>query len=90
MVDGCWLVGSWFVSRRLGFILGISWDTLVFDISDESIVIISGVSDSLDTAIRKSNLIGSSDSLGIRVFLSSELGSRVVISNAVLEGIWLW
>uniref|UniRef100_A0A0K2TEN6 Uncharacterized protein n=1 Tax=Lepeophtheirus salmonis TaxID=72036 RepID=A0A0K2TEN6_LEPSM len=89
MVDGSGLVGSWFVSRRLGFILGISWDTLVFDISDESIVVISSVSYSLDTTIGKSNLIGSSNSLGIRVFLSSELGSRVVISNTVLEGIGL-
>uniref|UniRef100_A0A0K2TEN8 Uncharacterized protein n=1 Tax=Lepeophtheirus salmonis TaxID=72036 RepID=A0A0K2TEN8_LEPSM len=89
MVDGSCLVGSWSVSRRLGFILGVGWDTLVFDISDKSSIVISSISYSLDTAIGKSNLIGSSNSLGIRVFLCSELGSRVVISNTVLEGIGL-
>uniref|UniRef100_A0A0K2TF69 Uncharacterized protein n=1 Tax=Lepeophtheirus salmonis TaxID=72036 RepID=A0A0K2TF69_LEPSM len=80
---------SWLVSRRFGLIFWISWNTLVFDISNKSSIVISSVSDSLDTTIGKSNLIGSSDSLGIRVFLSSELGSRVVISNAVLESIGL-
>uniref|UniRef100_A0A0K2TG95 Uncharacterized protein n=1 Tax=Lepeophtheirus salmonis TaxID=72036 RepID=A0A0K2TG95_LEPSM len=83
------LVRSGFVRSRLGIILGVCWDTLVCNISNESSVVISSVSDCLDTAIGKSNLVGSSYSLGIRVFLSRELGSRVVISNTVLEGIWL-
>uniref|UniRef100_A0A0K2TZG9 Uncharacterized protein n=1 Tax=Lepeophtheirus salmonis TaxID=72036 RepID=A0A0K2TZG9_LEPSM len=89
MVDGSGLVRSWLVGSRLRFILGVSWDTLVFNISDESSIVISSVGDSLDTTIGKSNLVGSSDSLGIRVFLSRELGSGVVIGNTILESIGL-
>uniref|UniRef100_A0A0K2V6H9 Uncharacterized protein n=1 Tax=Lepeophtheirus salmonis TaxID=72036 RepID=A0A0K2V6H9_LEPSM len=89
MVNGSRLVRSWLVGSRLRFILGVSWDTLVFNISYESSIVISGISHSLDTTIGKSNLVGSSDSLGVRVFLSREFGSRVVISNTVLESIGL-
>ena len=45
---------------RFGF--GVDGDTFVFDISDITVVVVSGVGHSLDTAIGKSNLVRSRDS----------------------------
>ena len=45
---------------RLG--LGVDGDTFVFDISDITVVVISGVGNGLDTTIGKSNLVRSRDS----------------------------
>ena len=72
---------------RLG--LGVDGDTFVFDISDITVVVISGVGDGLDTTIGKSNLVLSSDNFAISGLLSVEFGSGVVIGNTVLESIRL-
>ena len=72
---------------RLG--LGVDGDTFVFDISDITVVVISGVGHSLDTAIRKSNLVRSSYGFAISSLLSTELSTRVGIGNTVLESIRL-
>jgi hypothetical protein len=73
---------------RLG--LGVDGGTFVFDISDITVVVISGVGDGLDTTIGKSNLVRSSDNFAVSGLLSVEFGSRVVIGNTVLESIRLW
>jgi hypothetical protein len=72
---------------RLG--LGVDGGTFVFDISDITVVVISGVGDGLDTTIGKSNLVRSSDNFAISGLLSVEFGSGVVIGNTVLESIRL-
>ena len=72
---------------RLG--LGVDGDTFVADISDITVVVISGVGDGLDTTIGKSNLVRSSDDFAISGLLSVEFGSGVVIGNTVLESIRL-
>ena len=73
---------------RLG--LGVDGDTFVFDISDITVVVISGVGDGLDTTIGKGNLVRSSDNFAISSLLSTEFGSGVVIGNTVLESIRFW
>ena len=69
----------------LGFVLGVDGGTFVFDISDVTVVVVSGVGDGLDTTIGKSNLVRSGDSLAVGGFLGVEVGARVVIGNSVLE-----
>jgi len=51
---------------------------------------VSGVLDMLSTAIRKSNGVGSADSLAIRSFSSVESSLGVIISNGILVGVRLW
>jgi hypothetical protein len=52
----------------------------VFDISDETSVIISGISYSLDTTIRKVDLVGTNDStLFILIFYGLEVSSRICV-----------
>ena len=59
--------GGWVVDRFGGrvvwlrLIFGVDSFASVFDISNVSVVVISSVGHSLDTAIRKSNLVRSSD-----------------------------
>jgi hypothetical protein len=72
---------------RLG--LRVDGETFVFDISDITVVVISGVGHSLDTAIGKSNLVRSSNGFAISILLSTELSTRVGIGNTVLESIRL-
>jgi len=79
-------VGSWVV--WLSF--WVDWGTFVFDISDESVVVVSGVGDSLDTSVGKVDLVRSSGYLAIRGFLGVEVSLGVVISNSVLESEWGW
>ena len=93
-VGGSRLVRSGLVGRggfvsRLGFIFGVDWGTFVFDISDISVVVISGIGDGLDSAIGKVDLVRSRDGFAISGFLSIEFGSRVVIGNSILESIRL-
>ena len=59
-VFGGGVVWGWGRVVRFGF--GVDRDTFVFDISDITVVVISGVGHSLDTAIGKSNLVRSRDS----------------------------
>jgi len=63
----------------------VSRSSSVLDISNISTVGISNlVVDSLESAVRKSNRVGSSGGISITVLSSIELGSRVVISNCIL------
>ena len=94
MVGGFWGVfGGCVVSRGWGrvvrFGLRVDRGAFVFDISNITIVVISGVGHGLDTAIRKSNLVGSSNGFAISSLLSTELSTRVGIGNTVLESIRL-
>merc|ERR1712029_1105955 len=72
---------------RLG--LGVDGGTFVFDISNVSVVAVSSVGHSLDTAIGKGNLIRSRNGFAISGLLSVKLSTRVVIGNTVLESIRL-
>lgn len=78
------------VVSGLGFVFGgirvVSF-TGVADISDITVVVVSGVGHGLGTTIGKSNGVGSRDSLTVSGFLGVEVGSRVRISNSVLESI---
>ena len=71
----------------LGFVLGVDGSTFVFDISDVTVVVVSGVGDSLDTAVGEGNLVGSGDSLAVSGLLGVEVGARVIVSNSVLESV---
>ena len=67
---------------------GVSRSSSVLDISNISTIgIINLVVDSLDSAIRKSNRVGSRGSISISILSSLEVGSRVVISYSIVEGI---
>ena len=50
-------------------------NTFVFDISDVSVIVIRGVGHSLDTAVRKSNLVRSSDDFTVLGFLGTEFST---------------
>merc|ERR1719369_2335898 len=81
MVDGVSVVDGRFVL----IIMGLS---RVLDISNIATVgIINLVVDSLSSAIRKSNRVGSGGGIAISVLSSLEVGSRVVISYSIVEGI---
>merc|ERR1719290_246918 len=70
------------------FVLIIMSLTRVLDISNiTTIGIIHFVVDSLGSAIRKSNRVGSRGSISIPILSSLEVGSRVVISYSIVEGI---
>jgi len=73
---------------RLG--LRIDWDTLVGNISNITIVVVSSVLDILGTAIRKSNSVRSrNNTISIRGFSSVESSLGVIISNSILVSVWL-
>merc|ERR1719244_2150332 len=75
-----------FVDRSMSN--GVSRSSRVLDISNISTIgIINLVVDSLDSAVRKSNRVGSSGGISITVLSSMELGSRVVISNGIFIGV---
>ena len=84
------LVGGGGVAVSLLGLRGVDGGSLVGDISDESVDVVSGVGGGLDSAVRKSNHERSGDDtvsvLGLG-FL--EVGLAVVISNSVLVGKWL-
>ena len=77
--------GGWVV--RLG--LRVDWSAFIFDIGNKTVVVISSVGHSLDTAIGKSNLVRSRNGFAVSGLLSVEFGSGVVIGNTVLESIRL-
>jgi len=73
---------------RLG--LRVDWDTLVGNISNITVVVVSGVLDILGTAIRKSNSVRSrNNTISIRGFSSVESSLGVIISNSILVSVWL-
>ena len=64
---------------------GVEGGSLVCDISDESVDMVSVVGGGLDFAIGKGNHVGTStDTVGILCFCLLEVGLAVVISNSVL------
>ena len=70
-------VRSWLV----GFVVGL---TSVLDISDISTIsIINTVSDSLDPAIGKGNIVASRGSISVTLFSGTKVSSGVVISNSI-------
>ena len=67
---------------------GVGGFTSVADISNVSTVGISHlVCNSLYSAVRKSNSVGSGGGIAVTVLSSIELGSRVVVSNSILVGV---
>ena len=69
---------------------GVDGGSLVCDISNESVDVVSGVGGGLDSAVGKSNHEASDDlTLGILALGLLEVGLAVVISNSVLIGVWL-
>merc|ERR1712209_253584 len=79
---------SWGIGGLGGDILGVLSSALIGDIGDISIISIAGVANVLDSAIGKSNRVGSLDIAGsIRGLLSVEVSLGVVISNSVGVGV---
>ena len=69
---------------------GVDGGSLVGDISDESVLVISSVGGGLDSAVRKSNHEATgNDTVGILCFCLLEVGLAVVISDSVLVGVGL-
>ena len=75
--------------RVVGLIFGVVGFTFIFDIGNKTIVVISSVGHSLDTAIGKSNLVRSRNGFAVSGLLGVEFGAGVVIGNTVLESIRL-
>ena len=90
MVSWGWGLVSWGMSVSLLGLWWVDWGSLVGDIGDESVDVVSGVSGGLDSAVGKGNHVASGDNtvaiLGLRLL---EVGLAVVISNSVFVGIWL-
>ena len=84
-ISGGGLVGR---GRGIRLSLGVDGGTLVGNLGDVTVVVVSGVGHGLDSAIGKSNLVGSLDvSGGIGVLGSLEVSLGVVVSDTVLESI---
>jgi hypothetical protein len=83
---GCRCIGS----RGIGLDLRVGSNTLIGDISNISVVVVSGVLHMLDPAIGKSNRVGSENIAGSITRLSSIEGSLgVVILDSILVGVGL-
>ena len=81
------LVGGGGVAVSLLGLRGVDGGSLVGDISDESVVVVSGVGGGLDSAVGKSNCEASTDNAVAILALSLlEVGLAVVISDSVLIG----
>ena len=79
------------VGRGVGLSLRVLGVALVGDIGNITGVVISVVVDMLGPAVGKSNRVGSSNVASSILGLNLVEGSLgVVISNSVLEGVWLW
>ena len=91
------MIWGWFVCRsrlvRRGgmvrFVFGVVGFTFICNISNKTVVMVSSIGHSLDTAIRKSNLVRSSNGFAISSLLSVKLSTGVSIGNTVLESIRL-
>jgi len=79
-------VVSW--GRLVSWLLGVDGGSLVGDIGNISVVSIRGVFHVLDSAVGKSNGVGSGNIAGtIGLLLGLEVGLGVVISHGVGEGV---
>ena len=74
-----------------GLVFRVDGDTLVLNVGNEAAVTvgISGVSDNLGAAVRKSHPVVTVGQLGIRCLGSTEGSTRVRILDSVLESVWL-
>ena len=72
---GC-VVWSWFVFWVLG-------NTFVFNVSDITVISVSGVGNNLGTAIGKSNTVFTSDNITVTVFIGGKVSLGVVILNSI-------
>jgi hypothetical protein len=68
----------------------VLWDTFISNISNITIIMISSIGNSLNTAIGKVDLVGTMNSLAVSSFSSLEVSSRVVISYSIFKGIRFW
>ena len=83
-------VGRGSVAVSLLGLRGVDGGSLVCDISNESVDVVSGVGGGLDSAVRKSNHEATgNDTVGILCFCLLEVGLAVVISNSVFISIRL-
>ena len=90
VVSGGWLVSGGGVAVSLLGLRGVDGGSLVGDISDESVDMVSSVGGGLDSAVRKSNHEATgNDTVGILCFCLLEVGLAVVISDSVLVGVGL-
>merc|ERR1719282_1975107 len=91
-LSGVFRSGSVFGSGS-GLVLlfwGVLSFSFVFDISNESTIMVGSVGHSLDATVRKVDPVGTDNgTLLILVLHSLEVGSRVLVSNSIFEGIWL-
>merc|ERR1719410_648292 len=91
VVSGGWLgsVSGGVAGSLLG-LWGVDGGSLVGDISDESVDVVSGVSGGLDSAVGKSNHEATgNETVGILCFCLLEVGLAVVISHSVLVSVRL-
>ena len=90
VVRGGGLVGRGSMTVSLLGLRGVDGSSLVGDISNETVDMVSGVGGGLDSAVGKSDHERSGDNtvsvLGLGLL---EVGLAVVISNSVLVGEWL-
>ena len=95
LVGGGWLVGrswGWLVGWSrcgvvwLGLVFGILGLTLIFHISNISILI-SGVSHNLDTAIRKVHTVGTAGGISVTGLRVGKVSTGVVILDSILIGV---
>merc|ERR1719480_621642 len=102
MVCGCRLMvcGGWLVIGRFWLMVGRSWrmirfllwivsSSLIGHLRLVSIVVVSGVLDMLDTAVRKLDRVRATDNIAIRSLSSPEICLTVIISHSILIGVGL-
>ena len=82
LVGGSGVVG-------LGLILGVDRGAVVLDISDVAVVVVSGVGDSLDTAVGEVDLVRARNGLAVSGLLGVEVSAGVVVVDAVLVAVGL-
>ena len=90
VVRGGGLVGRGSMTVSLLGLRGVDGSSLVCDISNETVDMVSGVGGGLDSAVGKSNHEATgNDTVGILCFCLLEVGLAVVISNSIFISIRL-
>ena len=74
----------------VGLLFRIMRSSLISDLSNVSIVMVSSILDMLDSSIRKLNRVGATNNISIRCLSSSEVGLAVVISYSILIAVRFW
>jgi len=90
VVSWGWGLVGWGMSVSLLGLWWVDWGSLIGDISDESVGVVSGVGGGLDSAVGEGDHEASGDdTVGILCLGLLEVGLAVVISNSVFVGEWL-